>query len=246
LHQKFFKSLNFFINLIEYEKLILILAKRLTDQQKEEITKLFISCINLEEISRRFNCTKLTISRNLKNNLGEATYKELLAVNKSKKSMKKNKQKINHSDKIQNKKTQLDHLNSTSNENIEGESIRLSEFIEITPLDFDIENTLQQDFSSIPICDIVLPKTVFMIVDKKVELEIKYLKDYPKWQFLSEEELKRKSIEIFHDLKIAKSFCSKEQKVIKVPNTSIFKIVAPILISRGISRIVSSDKLIAL
>jgi len=122
----------------------------------------------------------------------------------------------------------------------------LSEFIEITPLHCDIENTLQKDFSSIPISEIVLPKTVFMIVDKKVELEIKYLNDYPKWQFLSEEELKRKSIEIFHDLKIAKSFCSKEQKVIKVPNTSIFKTVAPILISRGITRIVSSDKLIAL
>ena len=85
-----------------------------------------------------------------------------------------------------------------------------------------------------------------MIVDKNVELEIKHLKDYPKWQFLSEEDLKRKAIEIFYELKVAKSFCTKEQKVIKVPNTSIFKTVAPILLSRGISRIVSSDKLIAL
>ena len=222
------------------------MAKRLTDQQKEEITKLFISCINVEEISKRFNCSKLTISRNLKNSLGEATYKELLAVNKSQESIKKNKQKINHSDKNQNKKTQHDDLNTTSNDDIEEESLKLSEFIEITPLHCEIENTLQKDFSSIPISEIVLPKMVFMIVDKKVELEIKYLKDYPKWQFLSEEELKRKSIEIFYDLKIAKSFCNKEQKVIKVPNTSIFKTVAPILISRGISRIVSSDKLIAL
>ena len=222
------------------------MAKRLTEQQKEEIIKLFISGINVDEISKRFYCTKLTISRNLKNNLGEETYKELLAVNKSKKSMQKNKQKINYSDKIQNKKTELGNFNTTSNEEIEEESLKLSEFIEITPLHCDIENTLQKDFSSIPISEIVLPKTVFMIVDKKVELEIKYLNDYPKWQFLSEEELKRKSIEIFHDLKIAKSFCSKEQKVIKVPNTSIFKTVAPILISRGITRIVSSDKLIAL
>ena len=69
------------------------MAKRLTDQQKEEITKLFISCINVEEISKRFNCSKLTISRNLKNSLGEATYKELLAVNKSQESIKKNKQR---------------------------------------------------------------------------------------------------------------------------------------------------------
>ena len=225
------------------------MAKRLTEKQKGEIIKLFISGININEISKQFNCAKLTISRNLKNNLGEVTYKDLLAVSKSNKSIKNKKQKINCSDKNENKKnkiTQKDDLNTINNEYVERASLANSEFIEITPLNYDIENTSQKDFSSIPIADIVLPKTVFMIIDKKVELEIKYLKDYPKWQFLSEEELKRKSIEIFYELKIAKSLCSKEQKVIKVPNTSIFKTVAPILISRGISRIVTSDKLIAL
>ena len=36
------------------------------------------------------------------------------------------------------------------------------------------------------------------------------------------------------------------QGIIKVPNTDVFKVVSPILISRGISRIVSPDQLIAL
>ena len=90
------------------------------------------------------------------------------------------------------------------------------------------------------------PRTVFMVVDKKIELEVKYLKDYPDWQFLSNEDLNRKTIEVFDDLKVAKSFCNKEQKVIKVPNTSVFKLVAPILLSKGITRIVNSDKLISL
>ena len=223
------------------------MAKRLTEQQKDEITKLFISGVNVDLLSKRFNCTKLTISRNLKNNIGEVTYRELLEVNKSDKPIKNKKQKIKHLDEIQKNKTnKKDILNTTNNEEIEKEFLEMSEFIEITPLNYDIENTSQKDFSTIPISEIVFPKTVFMIVDKKIELETKYLKDYSKWQFLSEEDLKRKSIEIFYDLKIAKSFCSKEQKVIKVPNTSIFKTVANILISRGISRIVTSDKLIAL
>ena len=34
-----------------------------------------------------------------------------------------------------------------------------------------------------------------------------------------------------------KDFVIKNQKVIKIPNTKVFKIVAPILVSRGISRI---------
>ena len=90
------------------------------------------------------------------------------------------------------------------------------------------------------------PKTVYMIVDKNIELEVKFLKDYPEWEFLPNEDLKRKTIEIYCDLKLAKRACRKDQKVIKVPNTDVFRIVSPILISRGITRIVSSEKLIAL
>ena len=72
------------------------------------------------------------------------------------------------------------------------------------------------------------------------------LKDFPEWRFLPINDLNRKTIEIYLDLKIAKRLCNKEQKVIKVPNTNVFKISAPILLSKGISRIVSADKLIAL
>ena len=85
-----------------------------------------------------------------------------------------------------------------------------------------------------------------MIVDSKTELQTKILRDYPDWQFLSKEDLSRKIIEVFFDIKIAKRNCSKEQKVIKVPNTDVFRIVAPILVSRGISRIICPETLISL
>ena len=227
----------------------MILAKRLTKLQKEEIIKLFISGISIDQLSKKFNCTNLTVSRNLKNSIGEIKYKEFLEERKLKnKFINKNKQKVNNLNnqgeiKIrENKKNSKKNLNKNLGEN----SAKVSEFIEIAPLNYDIENSMQKDFSSVPISDIDLPEVVFMIVDKKVELEIKSLEDYPEWQFLSQDELKRKTIEIYHDMKIAKSFCGKEQKVIKVPNTKVFKIVAPILLSRGISRIINSDKLIAL
>ena len=206
--------------------------------------------MSLDHISKKFNCTKLTISRNLKNNLGENTYKELLAESKLNNKLIKNKTfKINDLDEFDNKnniKSGTHDLNQMINKDVEEGLLKTSEFIEIAPLNCDIENTLQKDLSSIPISEIDFPNTVFMIVDKKVELEIKYLKDYPKWNFLSTEELERKTIEIYYDIKVAKDFCGKEQKVIKVPNTSVFKKVAPMLVSRGISRIVSADQLIAL
>ena len=122
----------------------------------------------------------------------------------------------------------------------------MNQLIEIAPLDYQIENVIQKDLSSVPISEVDLPKTVFMVVDKKIELETKYLKDYPDWEFLSQDELNRGTIQIFEDLKNAKRICTKDQKVIKVPNTNVFRIVAPLLVSRGISRIVTEDKLIAL
>ena len=71
------------------------------------------------------------------------------------------------------------------------------------------------------------------------------MKDYVQWHFLSESELNRKTIEIYLDIKNAKRFCKTDQKVIKVPNTNVFTIVAPILVSRGISRMIFEENLIA-
>ena len=216
------------------------MAKRLSDKQKEEIIAFFRIGKNIEQLSKQFNCTKLTISRNLKKILGEKEYKETI----KKLRVSESKKLINHN----NSSLEANGNNSEESAfgNLEHEFISKSQFIEITPLNYEIDNCSQKDFASIPLSDVQLPKIVYMIVDKKVELEIKYLKDYPKWQFLSEEELKRKSIEIYYDLKLAKSSCGKEQKLIKVPNTKVFGIVAPILLARGISRIVSADNLIAL
>ena len=48
--------------------------------------------------------------------------------------------------------------------------------MEIAPLDYEINNETQKDLSSISISEIDFPKIVYMIVDKKIELEIKLLK----------------------------------------------------------------------
>ena len=225
------------------------MAKRLSEEQKKEITKRFSSGESIDKLSDEFTCTNTTIIRNLKKSLGEIKYKELIIMGKSSDQiLRKEYQNVPISKEKLIKKDQIGNKNNDSNivENIEQNFLEASSFIEITPLNYEIESSPQKDFSSIPIAEIDLPKTVFMVVDKKIELEIKYLKDYPNWQFLSNEELNRKTIEIFDDLKVAKRICNKEQKIIKVSNTDVFRLVAPILLSKGISRIINSDKLIAL
>ena len=227
------------------------MAKRLTEKQKSEIAEYFRNGRTIETISEEFNCTTSTITRNLKKNLGELVYKELVEKNKNVDGLntllKKDKKKKNDFELVNNisKNEFNDDLKLDTNQ-LENNDFSGTEFIEISPLHFEIENLPRKEFSSIPIQEIDFPKTVYMVVDKNIELEIKLLKDYPEWEFLPNEDLQRKTIEIFCDLKLAKRACSKEQKVIKVPNTDVFRIVSPILISRGISRIVSAEKLIAL
>ena len=227
------------------------MAKRLTEKQKSEISEYFKNGKTIDALSKQFNCTNLTITRNLKKNLGEILFKELVGKNKNfNKSNTPNEEdkKRNNYYELANKISNNECIDDQSFDTNESEynSFSDTEFIEISPLNFEIENLPRKELSSIPIKEIDFPKTVYMIVDKNIELEIKLLKDYPEWEFLPNEDLERKSIEIYYDLKLAKRACSKEQKVIKVPNTDVFRIVSPILISRGISRIVSAEKLIAL
>ena len=229
----------------------LILNKRLTDKQKEEIVQSFKSGTAIEVLSKKYNCTDSTIIRNLKKNIGESQFKELYNKNKSLKG--KFKTNNNHTNVLpeinfDNKDSKNDANNiKVLNENITASNFASNDcFFEIAPIDYVIDNSSRKELSSVPLSKIDFPKAVYMIVDKKIELEIKLLKDFPAWEFLPNDDLNRKVIEIFFDLNLAKRSCNKDQKVLKVPNTDVFRIAAPILISKGISRIVCSENLIAL
>lgn len=220
------------------------MAKRLSEEQKKRITKYFLEGKTLDELADEFDFTKTTISRNLKKYLGDKKFKELNVKDKSENIILNNEENEKYISHGGNNKNSLEQKNTI--ENYEDDYFSTTSFMEITPLDYEIDNLPQKDLSSVSISDVNFPNTVYMVVDKKIELEVKYLKDYADWQFLSKDELNRKTIEIHEDLKKAKRFCNKEQKVIKIPNTNVFKIVAPFLLSRGISRIVNADRLIAL
>ena len=219
------------------------MAKRLSEKQKEEISLRFIKGENIESLSRLFGCNKLTITRNLKKTLGDSVYQNLIKKFKTDSDIhliRENGSK---------KKDQDNQINTFPEDLIKKDKEEFfseMQFVEVTPLNLEIDNLPQKELSSKPISEIEFPTIVYIIVNKKIELEIKILKDYPQWHFLPNEDLDRKTIEIFNDLQTAKKFCNKEQKVIKVPNSNVFKIVAPVLLSKGISRIINDEQLVAL
>jgi len=219
------------------------LAKRLSDKQKKELTSSFVEGQSIKSLADTYQCTNLTIIRNIKKIIGEKKFKEISDKENSHNDITK-KEKIKN-ELIKRKQIDIDEQFSKNNLN-EGKLDSFDSFIEIMPLDHDFENEPQKDISSVPLSQISLPSTVFLIVKKEIELETKYLKDYPEWQFLSKDDLDRKTIEIHFDLNLAKRSCNKEQKVLKVPNTDVFRIAAPLLLKKGISRIVCAENLIAL
>ena len=223
------------------------MAKRLTEQQKDEIKILFVNGEELDSLKKKFDVSKLTIIRNLKKSLGDIEYKTLIKKYGKSKDSKFLNEEINI-EKGSNNRNNISKLKQDKlSPRKSNQDFYLDQpLIEITPLIEEISSERQKDISSIPISNMSFPEIVYMNVDKNFELEIKLLKDYLDWTFLPQDDLNRKTIEIFLDIKKAKLKCSKDQKVIKVPNTNVFKVANKILLDKGISRIVCGNDLIAL
>ena len=157
------------------------MPKKVSEKEKKELVSAFINGQTVEDLSNEFNISKATISRHLKNLISDPKYKDIARKNKnSKKNYKLEKEStaLSKTEKDENEIIE-EHLSHTASSYSDGS------FFEITPLDCEIDNATQKDLSSVPISEVVFPKIVYMIVDKKIELEIKYLKEYPEWQFLS-------------------------------------------------------------
>ena len=134
-----------------------------------------------------------------------------------------------------------DHDKDKNNQNFD------ENFEEIAPLVSGFDFDLKKQKSDFEILDYeCLPESVYMIVDKKVELELQLISDLPEWSFLPENELQRKAILLFANQRSAKRICSRSQRVIKIPNTSIFKLSQSYLISKGITRLILEDSIIGL
>jgi hypothetical protein len=97
-----------------------------------------------------------------------------------------------------------------------------------------------------PLADAPLPASVYMLVDKTVELQAKPLKEFPELGQLPDGEEERQALMVFANPRQAKRHCGRTQRVIKVPDTRILERTAPYLIAQGISRVVMEGSLYSL
>ena len=216
------------------------MPRKLSELQKQEISKSFIEGSEIKKISEIYSFSSQTIIKQLKKILGEQTYQEYKLINSKKRS---------------NIKEQFKYKKVSRKENIEKENVENQKyskdnnqdtFIELIPLNEHIELEKRKELSSIPITEFDLPEIVYMLVDKKIELDPKILKDYTEWTFMPEKDLSRLTLEIFSNQKKAKICCSKNQKIIKIPNSKVISTVSRFLKAKGITRIIYEDSLLSL
>ena len=229
------------------------MIKKVSASQKEEISSLFVNGVKITEISQKFGFSSSTITRQLQKYFGKERFLEIKNFKKNvqdNRNIHKYKAEIilEKNNRVSQEETSLENNNLLSQEetSLENNLREVSSFFEIPPLDQDIEFDLQKEISSIHISEVSLPKMVYMIVSKNIELESRSLYEFPEWSFLPQEDLNRKVIKIYAELKNAKRECKKDQKVIKVPNSNVFGIASSFLLAKGISRIISETQLISL
>ena len=97
-----------------------------------------------------------------------------------------------------------------------------------------------------PLVPADLPASVYMLVDKTVELDIKPLKDLPELGTLPEDEAERQALVLYANPRQAKRYCGRNQRVIKVPDSGVLARTAPYLLSQGVTRLVVEGALYSL
>ena len=229
------------------------MPKILSDLQKKEMTEFFKKGLSFDELVNKYDLKKPTIIKHLKTLMGEDQYKKILKIEVCDeiKESKTDNQVFNKSGLVDIEKTE-----DLSNKYIEKENEvkhypedncnSNANFYEIIPLEENFDSEQRKDLTSKPLNDFTIPQNCFLVVDKNNELEIFYLRDFPEYGFLNDDDQKRKIIKLFSDKKAANSFCKKNQKIIKVPNGEVFSLVSSFLIDKGISRIIFDDNLLSI
>ena len=119
-------------------------------------------------------------------------------------------------------------------------------FQEIAVLAVDLPQVSREQVSCRPFTSGVLPDSVYMLVDKTVELDPRPLSEFPELGVLNPEELVRQALCLYSSPRSAKRQCGRSQRVIKLPDTKVFESTSRHLLARGITRLVLEGALYSL
>ena len=246
-------------------------ATRLSDSQKIEIVARYRAGEGSSELAGAFGCSAITVSRAVKAALEPAEYDQL----KQQRSRPTKPAPVQLLDPPQPPQIQLEIAAEPETSGPEtagpetaaeddcvavlaiedaddfgddfsddfGDDELADQFVEVTPL---LADQPGEPARCQPLAEAPLPASVYMLVDKIVELQARPLKEFPELGLLPDGEGDRQALLVFANPRQAKRHCGRSQRVIKVPDTRVLERTAPYLIAQGISRVVIEGSLYSL
>jgi transposase-like protein len=88
-----------------------------------------------------------------------------------------------------------------------------------------------------PFRDAVLPKSCYLVIDRLSELIVRPLKELTPNGTIPETEVRQKTLPIFDNHRVARRFSLRTQRVIKIPDSELFRKTTHSLKAKGITRI---------
>ena len=242
---------------------------RLTDSQKRELVERYRSGESTAVLAEAFGCSANTVSRTARALLTPDAYEALKKDRArgggagSQAAVESGSQAAVHSDLIQAEATPVEPIDDEDPVTLalddaddfgdaledagEADEEPEQEFHTVAVLTGQISLEME---SSAPDCRPlgpgVLPESVYMLVDKLVELDPQPLSAFQELGALAAADQDRQAIGLYASPRTAKRQCGRNQRVIKVPDSQVFERTSHYLLARGITRLVLDGSLIAL
>ena len=245
---------------------------RLTDSQKQELLTRYRQGESSAALADAFGCSANTVSRTVRSLLSPEEYSDLKASRARGSAVKS---EPVSSEPASSEPVESDAVAEQANEEPVDDSASAlalddaddfgadepddlpeeepsgafaggEEFHEVAVLPLDLPQVNTQQLHCLPFEAGVLPDSVYMLVDKTVELDPRPLSEFPELGVAGPEEQDHQALCLFTSPRTAKRQCGRSQRVIKVPDTQVFAITTRYLVARGITRLLVEGSLYAL
>ncbi|WP_341878951.1 helix-turn-helix domain-containing protein [Synechococcus sp. UW140] len=234
-------------------------ASRLNNSQKQELVQRYQAGEASAALAEAFECSTNTVSRTVKAALGIEAY-AALKEQRAKGTVAINPEPINP--EPENQTTQkveevpavlaLDDADDfATNHKEDSESIDLeieqnNDFFTLPLLAVEANLSDSNPCVSKPLVTSELPASLYLLVDREVELKGTPVKEFSELGRVAPQEEDLQAIALFVNPRQAKRQCGRSQRVIKVPDSSLLDLTAPYILAQGISRIVLEGALYAI
>lgn len=243
-------------------------ASRLNDSQKQEVVQRYLAGETAAALAEAFSCSANTVSRTIKAAIGIEAYgaiKDLRIAGSAVKAigkvlpssadfavLKEEELAKEDFDVIDSEAsdTELSDPEFSNSDISDSEISDLeiesnSDFIAFAPLAVTANLSDSSPCVSKPLVASELPASLYLLVDREVELKGTPVKDFTELGLIASEEEDLQAIALFINPRQAKRQCGRSQRVIKVPDSSLLELTAPYILAQGISRIVLEGALYA-